>query len=35
MFEVDLMYDMANWKSVIAWGTFEQLIGEWKNGKKL
>lgn len=24
-FEVDEMKDMANWKSVIAWGTFEEL----------
>lgn len=27
-FEVDVMKDMANWKSVIAWGTFEELTGE-------
>lgn len=25
-FEVDEMKDMANWKSVIAWGKFEELI---------
>lgn len=24
-FEVDSMNNMANWKSVIAWGTFEEL----------
>ncbi len=27
-FEVDDLHDMANWQSVIAWGTFEEL----KNG---
>jgi nitroimidazol reductase NimA-like FMN-containing flavoprotein (pyridoxamine 5'-phosphate oxidase superfamily) len=26
-FEVDEMTDMANWKSVIAWGTFSELSG--------
>ena len=26
-FEVDLMDDMANWRSVVAWGTFEELYG--------
>jgi len=25
-FEVDVMDDMANWKSVIAWGKFEEVI---------
>ncbi len=25
-FEVDIMENMANWKSVIAWGEFEELI---------
>jgi nitroimidazol reductase NimA-like FMN-containing flavoprotein (pyridoxamine 5'-phosphate oxidase superfamily) len=27
-FEVDSMENMANWQSVIAWGTFEELKGE-------
>lgn len=27
-FEVDVMQNMANWQSVITWGTFEQLKGE-------
>lgn len=27
-FEVDHMDDLANWHSVIAWGTFEELRGE-------
>ena len=26
-FEVDAMKNMANWESVIAWGTFEELHG--------
>jgi nitroimidazol reductase NimA-like FMN-containing flavoprotein (pyridoxamine 5'-phosphate oxidase superfamily) len=26
-FEVDHMDDLANWRSVIAWGTFEELHG--------
>ena len=26
-FEVDVVYDLLNWKSVIAWGTFEELKG--------
>jgi len=26
-FEVDVMDDLANWQSVIAWGTFEELHG--------
>ena len=26
-FQIDEMQDMANWKSVIAWGTFEELSG--------
>src|SRR5687768_6127046 len=35
--EVDVMSDMANWKSVIAWGTFEELkdIEERNNGLKI
>lgn len=27
-FEVDVIDDLANWKSVIAWGIFEELHGE-------
>ncbi len=27
-FEVDDMDDLANWQSVISWGTFEELHGE-------
>jgi len=27
-FEVDSMQNMANWQSVIAWGTFEELEGD-------
>jgi nitroimidazol reductase NimA-like FMN-containing flavoprotein (pyridoxamine 5'-phosphate oxidase superfamily) len=27
-FEVDVLKDLANWKSVIAWGTFEELSGD-------
>jgi uncharacterized protein len=27
-FEVDHMDDLANWRSVIAWGTFEELHGD-------
>ncbi len=27
-FEVDEMKDMANWKSVVAWGEFEELLAE-------
>lgn len=27
-FEVDNMDDLANWRSVIAWGTFEELRGD-------
>lgn len=27
-FEVDHMEDLANWQSVIAWGTYEELEGE-------
>jgi nitroimidazol reductase NimA-like FMN-containing flavoprotein (pyridoxamine 5'-phosphate oxidase superfamily) len=27
-FEVDTAVDPANWQSVIAWGTFEELTGE-------
>ena len=27
-FEVDTMNNLADWRSVIAWGTFEELAGE-------
>jgi uncharacterized protein len=27
-FEVDHIEDMANWRSVIAWGTYEELSGD-------
>jgi nitroimidazol reductase NimA-like FMN-containing flavoprotein (pyridoxamine 5'-phosphate oxidase superfamily) len=27
-FEVDVLKDLANWKSVLAWGTFEELKGQ-------
>ncbi len=27
-FEVDMMESISNWKSVMAWGTFEELKGE-------
>lgn len=27
-FEVDVMKNLANWRSVIAWGTFEELKGQ-------
>lgn len=27
-FEVDIVKDLANWQSVIAWGTFEELSGD-------
>jgi uncharacterized protein len=27
-FEVDVIKDLGNWQSVIAWGTFEELSGE-------
>jgi len=27
-FEVDIIENISNWKSVIAWGTFEELEGE-------
>ncbi|MEJ7679120.1 MAG: hypothetical protein WKG06_14955 [Segetibacter sp.] len=32
-FEVDIMHDMSDWKSIIARGTFEELK-EVKNGIK-
>jgi nitroimidazol reductase NimA-like FMN-containing flavoprotein (pyridoxamine 5'-phosphate oxidase superfamily) len=34
-FEVDEMKDMANWKSVIAWGEFEELENEEQRNKAL
>jgi nitroimidazol reductase NimA-like FMN-containing flavoprotein (pyridoxamine 5'-phosphate oxidase superfamily) len=27
-FQIDEMENMANWRSVVAWGTFEELTGE-------
>lgn len=30
-FQVDVMQDMANWKSVIAWGAFEEV---WENEER-
>lgn len=27
-FEVDHIDDMANWRSVIAWGRYEELVGD-------
>jgi len=34
-FEVDLTNDTANWKSVISWGTFEELKGREERDKAL
>jgi uncharacterized protein len=34
-FQVDEMKDMANWKSVIAWGDFEELIDKKERNKAL
>jgi nitroimidazol reductase NimA-like FMN-containing flavoprotein (pyridoxamine 5'-phosphate oxidase superfamily) len=36
-FQVDAMDNMANWRSVIAWGKFEELVGEkaQKEGMKI
>lgn len=36
-FEVDVMQNMANWQSVIAWGTFEELKNpeEQQKGMKI
>ncbi|WP_018617469.1 pyridoxamine 5'-phosphate oxidase family protein [Segetibacter koreensis] len=34
-FEVDVLNNMANWKSVIAWGTFEELKGSEEREKGL
>ncbi len=34
-FQVDEMKDMANWKSVITWGNFEEIDGEMDRRKAL
>jgi nitroimidazol reductase NimA-like FMN-containing flavoprotein (pyridoxamine 5'-phosphate oxidase superfamily) len=34
-FQVDDMHDLANWQSVIAWGTVEELSGKEQCGKAL
>lgn len=34
-FEVDIMHDMSDWKSIIAWGTFEELKGSEERDKAL
>jgi uncharacterized protein len=34
-FQIDEMKDMANWKSVIAWGNFEEIDDEMERGKAL
>lgn len=34
-FQVDTIEDMADWKSVIAWGTFEELINEEERNEGL
>jgi len=34
-FEVDNMIDMSNWKSVIAWGEFEELTNNEERNKAL
>ena len=34
-FEVDQMHNMANWQSVIAWGTFEELTDVTERNKAL
>lgn len=34
-FEVDVMHDMANWKTVIAWGMFEELNDPTERRKAL
>ena len=34
-FQVDRMEDMADWQSVIAWGTFEELTNEEERNKGL
>jgi nitroimidazol reductase NimA-like FMN-containing flavoprotein (pyridoxamine 5'-phosphate oxidase superfamily) len=34
-FQIDEMKDMGNWKSVIAWGDFEELVSEQERNKAL
>ena len=34
-FQIDEMKDMGNWKSVIAWGDFEELLDEKEKNKAL
>ena len=34
-FQVDELHDMANWKSVIAWGEYEELLDEDERNKAL
>lgn len=34
-FQVDSIEDMADWKSVVAWGTFEELTNEEERNKGL
>jgi len=34
-FEVDVLQDMANWQSVIAWGEFEELTDKTERNKAL
>lgn len=34
-FQIDLMKDMADWQSVIAWGTFEELTHETERNEGL
>jgi len=34
-FQIDEMQDMANWKSVIVWGDFEELIAKNERSKAL
>jgi nitroimidazol reductase NimA-like FMN-containing flavoprotein (pyridoxamine 5'-phosphate oxidase superfamily) len=34
-FQIDEMENMANWKSVVAWGTFEELTGEEERNEGL
>lgn len=34
-FQVDIMKDMANWKSVVAWGRFEELQDKEERNKAL
>jgi nitroimidazol reductase NimA-like FMN-containing flavoprotein (pyridoxamine 5'-phosphate oxidase superfamily) len=34
-FEVDVIFDVVNWKSVITWGTFEELKSNEERQKAL